>query len=448
MKEILHINTVDDIRIIDILHVQKEHDYSKDYLTFEALEDGTFTLRIFENVDSTCMTSVSYSTDNGETWIDTAIDNNRQTIKTPTITSGNKVLWKGVGKQMAKVSNSNGSAFDSTCNFNVYGNIMSLLYGDDFQDKTTFSSGSKYNFKDLFSNAQKLVSAKNLILPATTLAPYCYSQLFSSCSIMIDYPKLPATTLASHCYEYMFDGCTSLTTAPELPATTLSYECYQGMFFSCTGLVTAPELPATTLAYGCYMCMFENCTSLTTAPILPATTLAENCYQIMFYGCTSLTTAPKLPVTKLADRCYNSMFYGCTSLTTAPELPATTLRSNCYGSMFNDCTSLTSAPELPATKLEPYCYYNMFSGCTALTVAPELPATKLTSNCYSYIFENCHNLNHIKAMFTTTPSDTYTKGWVSGVAATGTFIKNSAATWNVIGNNGIPADWTVETADS
>jgi hypothetical protein len=37
--------------------------------------------------------------------------------------------------------------------------------------------------------------------------------------------------------------------------------------------------------------------------------------------------------------------------------------------------------------------------------------------------------------------------WVKGVASSGTFVKNSAATWDVTGVNGIPSGWTVETAD-
>lgn len=70
----------------------------------------------------------------------------------------------------------------------------------------------------------------------------------------------------------------------------------------------------------------------------------------------------------------------------------------------------------------------MFDGCTSLTTAPELPATTLAASCYSFMFKNCTNLNYIKAMFTTTPSTGYTNSWVSGVSATGTFVKNSAAT--------------------
>ena len=197
-------------------------------------------------------------------------------------------------------------------------------------------------------------------------------------------------------------------------------------------------------------CFFYNNTYLISAQnlILSATTLADNCYNNMFSGCTSLTTAPELPATTMVLGCYNGMFIDCTSLTTAPELPSTILAERCYGSMFSGCTSLATAPELPATTLTGNCYYNMFKGCASLTTAPELPATTLTDNCYVGMFNGCSNLNYIKAMFTTTPSTSYTNSWVNGVAASGTFVKNSAATWNVTGNSGIPSGWTVETASA
>ena len=112
----------------------------------------------------------------------------------------------------------------------------------------------------------------------------------------------------------MFRDCTSLTQAPALPATTLALYCYFNMFLGCTSITQAPDLPATTLASSCYRYMFQNCSSLTQAPALPATTLATNCYQLMFSGCTALTQAPALPATTLADRCYKSMFQGCTKI--------------------------------------------------------------------------------------------------------------------------------------
>lgn len=64
------------------------------------------------------------------------------------------------------------------------------------------------------------------------------------------------------------------------------------------------------------------------------------------------------------------------------------------------------------------------------------------------MFNGCRSLSYIKAMFTTTPSTTFTDRWVVRVSSTGTFVKNSTATWDVTGANGIPSGWTVETADS
>ena len=169
------------------------------------------------------------------------------------------------------------------------------------------------------------------------------------------------------------------------------------------------------------------------------------CFAYMFKGCTSLTTAPELPATTLADGCYDGMFYGCTNLTTAPELPATTLAERCYHSMFLDCTNLTTAPKLPATTLTNRCYCFMFLGCTNLTTAPELPATTLADKCYINMFAGCSKLNYIKMLATNIAALDCLAGWVYGVSATGTFVKNSSATWDVIGTSGVPSGWTVIT---
>ena len=296
--------------------------YSNQYLTFEAIEDGTFTF--YEDV--------SYTIDNGETWTVLAAETN-----TPTITTGNKIMWKA---EITPISNYGIGAFSSSGRYNVEGNPMSLLFGDNFKGKTDLT-GKDYAFFCLFTDSN-LVNAQNL--------------------------SLPATTLASNCYDGMFQACTSLVTAPELPATTLAMYCYKEMFRGCTSLTTAPELPATTLAIACYSNMFRNCTSLVNVPQLPVTTLADSCYVSMFQGCTSLTTAPTLPATELVVECYERMFSGCTSL------------------------------------------------------------------------------SYIKAMFTTTPGYDYTSSWVSGVASSGTFVKNSAATWNFTGNDSIPRGWTIQNA--
>jgi hypothetical protein len=243
--------------------------YSTQYLTFIPVS-GSSTFQFTNSVD--------YSLDNGSTWATLAAN-----TPTPIVNAGEKIMWKatltpnyGIGR------------FSSTGQFNVECNAMSLLYGDNFVGQTSLA-GKNYAFNNLFSGCTNVVSAENLILPATTLAQNCYSN--------------------------MFQGCTSLRKAPKLPATTLAQSCYYGMFAGCTSLTTAPQLPAATLVNECYMWMFQGCTSLTTAPsILPATTLTDSCYSYMFRGCTSLTEAPELPATTLVDYCYFSMFYGCTNL--------------------------------------------------------------------------------------------------------------------------------------
>ena len=90
----------------------------------------------------------------------------------------------------------------------------------------------------------------------------------------------------------------------------------------------------------------------------------------------------------------------------------------------------------------------MFQGCSGLTTAPVLPATTLVANCYYQMFYGCSSLNYIKAMFTTSPGG-QTANWLNGVAATGTFVKNSAATWtNPCGASTYPCGWTVRTESS
>jgi len=139
------------------------------------------------------------------------------------------------------------------------------------------------------------------------------------------------------------------------------------------------------------------------------------------------------------------LFYGVQGLTDASNLilPATTLTNDCYRSMFETCVRLNAAPELPATTLANSCYYSMFNGCTSLTTAPELPATTLTDSCYLEMFQSCSSLNYIKCLATDKHGTNCCSRWVSGVAATGTFVKAASMTWGT-GTAGIPSGWTVE----
>ena len=268
-------------------------DYADNYLTFKAKENGTFKFS-----GSTTANTLQYSLDNGTTW-----NNLTDNTNTPTVNSGSSIMFKG-----NCVPSSGGiGKFISSGLFDVEGNVMSLIYGDNFGGQTTLSSA--YTFYNLFQSCTRLTSAENLSLPATTLASYCYQYMFYYCTSLVNAPELPATTLANNCYQYMFGECTSLTSAPALPATTLANQCYSRMFNYCTSLVNAPELPATTLTESCYGSMFNECTSLTSAPELPATTLANYCYEAMFRGCTSLNAITCLATDISATECTTFWVY-------------------------------------------------------------------------------------------------------------------------------------------
>ncbi len=361
-------------------------------LTFEAREDGV-TVEL-NTLDSYGSFALVYSKNGGD-W--TSLTN------AVTLNTGETVSFRGNNQAVF------GNKFTCSGPCYIYGNVMSLLHAEDYATNYTFSEESA--FTGLFYNNSNIniPTNKDLVLPATTLANYCYFE--------------------------MFRGCTGLTRTPELPATTMRLSCYLGMFRGCTGLTTVP------------------------ADLLPTTTMTNasaGCYQEMFYGCENLTAAPNLPATTLAMDCYRSMFYGCENLTTAPELPATNLKQSCYYEMFYGCENLTAAPALPATTLADYCYCSMFEGCSGLTTAPALPATTLVSNCYFAMFRYCSNLNSVTCLATSGINQSNsTANWLYGVAPSGTFTKASGAnvsttntgsgsTWPR-SNKGIPSGWTVAT---
>ena len=272
--------------------------WTKEYLTFVALEDGEFGFTPRNGY------AINYSIDNGKTWEAPASATHQ------TVPAGSKVMWKSADITNTTNSTNGGllkmhkggiGTFTSTGHFEVQGNIMSLISGDSFANADELINGEGFDY--LFQDCTGLTSAENLILPATTMVDGYYSNMFAGCTSLATAPELPATTLAAGCYANMFNGCTSLATAPELPATTLAQSCYSEMFYGCTSLTTAPELPATTLADSCYYYMFSNCTSLTVAPELPATTLAEYCYNSIFRGCTSLNSITCLATDISATGC-------------------------------------------------------------------------------------------------------------------------------------------------
>lgn len=221
---------------------------SSNYFTLEAIDSGTITWALQD-------LTVQYSK-NGGSW---------ETMNSGTsisVVSGDTVAFKATNSGYAWDMIIDGQPVDapmpisSTAHINAKGNIMSLIYGDDFATAMTLTNWS--NFLGLFSGCTTLVSAGELELPATGLTPACYSNMFEGCTSLTAAPSiLPATYLQPYCYASMFQDCSGLTAGPDLPALYLIEGCYYRMFLSASSLnylkamfLTEPDPPYTDIWLG------------------------------------------------------------------------------------------------------------------------------------------------------------------------------------------------------
>lgn len=169
-------------------------DYENEYFTIVALEDGEF------NVCKPINVEYMYYSLNNEEWVEIT-----DAVSFP-IKKFDKIKFKGNGNYSSDMC----SSIFNLQKFNAEGNIMSLIYGDDFIGKKSFSTYSfGGEFQYLFAHSN-IVSAKNLILPAIELTQTCYRYMFSGCKYLIQAPTLNAPKLVKGCYESMFEDCESL----------------------------------------------------------------------------------------------------------------------------------------------------------------------------------------------------------------------------------------------
>ena len=191
-------------------------------LTFKFLGNGAF----YWNRDdlSTDHKTIQYqiSTDNGKTWGEwQSKESNATTSGAQITTVSATTVIRVKGENSTYCNNYTGTDyhynyFSSTAEYEVSGNIMSLIYGDNFANQTELTSAGAFcwlfsEHASLLSDQRgKLVGADNLILPATKLTTSCYEGMFHNCSGLTVAPKLPATAGATNCYKDMFEGCSNL----------------------------------------------------------------------------------------------------------------------------------------------------------------------------------------------------------------------------------------------
>lgn len=210
----------------DDVHV-KHINYEDWYVRTTAFTVGTISFNIWKNMGTEYITSISYSKDNGQTWFTTNnIDNKDEHLQIIVdVNPGDEILWKGIAQQLGfydQIEDNNvGSFFSSTAEFVIDGNIMSLLYGDNFLGEHTLNY--EYMFTRLFFNSDEedvmsclLISAYNLRLPTSISYNNCYMDMFYNCTYLKSAPKiLPYISTIESYNLYMFQNCTSLIKFPD-----------------------------------------------------------------------------------------------------------------------------------------------------------------------------------------------------------------------------------------
>lgn len=169
------------------------------------------------------------------------------------------------------------------------GNIMSLVYGDNFKNQTSVDLNYSCLFAEMFFNCSSLKSAKHLVLPIEHVPEYGYNYMFADCSSLVYAPEeISATILEDYACENMFSNCTSLIYAPEILAVRAWNYAMDAMFASCESLKYVPDLHIMFCSESTCAKMFVRCISLERAPKIPILTLTSCCCDEMFSGCENL----------------------------------------------------------------------------------------------------------------------------------------------------------------
>lgn len=218
----------------------------RNYFYIEALADGMTVMlsyKLTEDTTGAPANDLEYSTDLS-TWNTLSMN-----TASPAINTGEKIYLRGNAVVDENIPGIGQFTISQQCN--VGGNVMSLLFNDDFEDKTDLT-GYVAAFTGLFME-QPIVNASELILPATTLSMACYGSMFQGCTSLTTAPALPATTLADNCYTVMFGNCSNLNNIKMLATDISATECLDNWVngVSATGtFVKNPALSEETIGRG------------------------------------------------------------------------------------------------------------------------------------------------------------------------------------------------------
>ena len=223
-KEVIKIQ---DAKTLNILW-GKSKIITNDYLYVKNEYNGDNVVTITEYVSGGSYSSNInnyWSKDNGQTWNSFKFDDQNVKTKTFTLKNGEYIHFKSPKEMWNNYKSSSSISYyrTITCSqtFSVGGNIKSVcMY--DYPNLVC-----NYGFVGLFKDSTNLVDASKLDLSNLKVGDYCFKNLFSGCTSLINPPILKLQTLKTGCYQQIFDGCTSLneitTYANDISATDCIY---------------------------------------------------------------------------------------------------------------------------------------------------------------------------------------------------------------------------------
>ena len=195
---------------------EPEPDYSAMPLTFSILSDGYINWHVNNVTDKPdFQRTIYYSKDSGNTW--NSITSTVEGTHIPVL-SGETVMFKGDNSKYSEDFENSTKFSGTTCEYDVYGNIMSLINSTGYTSLTALTEN--FQFFGLFGDTP-VRSAEHLILPAMELTRDCYRDLFIRCANLTTAPVLPAQHVPENSYYFMFYCCKHLTYIKCL-ATSLS----------------------------------------------------------------------------------------------------------------------------------------------------------------------------------------------------------------------------------
>lgn len=272
----------------------------------------------------------------------------------------------------------------------VSGNIMSMIYGDDF---LLYDAKDKFNLHTDWTGS--ISKADNLSIPRIITQERCCEWMFSGTPIT-SLPKLPAKTIPPYCYNGTFWGCSNLVdlSSYKLDAKYFGSNSLANMFNSCPNLTLPPQFNTISFNDGSPIgYMFSNCTNLQRIANMDLYYDSDGWganFENTYAECSSLTDEHERHIR--IDQRKNKYRYN-------QQKEFNLVRS------FQNCSSMTKSPKIINFRIGDGC----FDGCSSLTeIYYANPMNAVTKELFSDMPQSGTLFYPYFAQYTT---DSFNEAW-------------------------------------